>query len=355
MNLRFLSLAFLLHSFSPSSVDASDDEDRNFLRRNTVTEDEIDINDQRIRIVLHCKQTQAECLDRLKEFHHDKLTIVHKLDEAKAWAVSVGESDEVTMIALEEGNIFDIKSDPFRMPMYIKESVQVEDGRNLQFWSRQQVTYGIEMVKAQEVWETYGARGAGVKVCVMDTGIYGTHEDFTASKLSGYSGTKAVTPWDRDGNGHGTHVSGTIAAADNDEGVVGVAPDAEIYVVRVFDTNGNFFGSDVVAGAEACRDAGAKIISMSLGGPSYDGDEKRIFDTLYDQGIISIAAAGNDGDDDYSFPASYTRVMSVAAVNSNGNHASFSQYNDRVDIAAPGKSSMNLLTRIFPSCLDLTD
>jgi hypothetical protein len=353
MNLRFLSLAFLLHVFSPS-VYASDEEDRNFLRRNTVTEDKIDISHQRIRIVLHCnpERTQAECLVRLKQFDHDTLTIVHKLDEAKAWAVSVGESDEVTMEALEEGNYFDIYSDPIRMPMYIKESVQVEEGRNLQFWSRQQVPYGIEMVKAQEAWETYGARGAGVKVCVMDTGIYGTHEDFTASKLSGYSGSEAVTPWDRDGNGHGTHVSGTIAAADNDEGVVGVAPDAEIYTVRVFDDSGNFYGSDVVAGAEACRDAGAKIISMSLGGPSYDGDEKRIFETLYDQGIISIAAAGNDGDDDYSFPASYSRVMSVAAVNSNRNHASFSQYNDRVDIAAPGKSSTNMLTEIFPSCLD---
>jgi hypothetical protein len=118
--------------------------------------------------------------------------------------------------------------------------------------------------------------------------------------------------------------------------VVGVAPEAEIYTVRVFDNRGAFYGSDIVAAAEACRDAGAKIISMSLGGPSYLGDEKRIFDALYDQGILAIAAAGNDGDDDYSFPASYTRVMSVAAVNSNRNWASFSQYNDRVDIAAPG-------------------
>jgi subtilisin family serine protease len=108
------------------------------------------------------------------------------------------------------------------------------------------------------------------------------------------------------------------------------------WFLLVFDNNGYFFGSDVVAAAEACRDAGAKLISMSLGGPSYDGDEKRIFENLFDQGILSIAAAGNDGVDDYSFPASYEKVMSVAAVNSNKNHASFSQYNDRVDIAAPG-------------------
>eukprot|EP00980_Cylindrotheca_fusiformis_P008951 scaffold1910_cov87-Cylindrotheca_fusiformis.AAC.1 len=240
------------------------------------------------------------------------------------------------MMALEE--TFDVFSEAIRKPMYIPESVVIEEHRNLQFWKRQEVPYGIDMVKAPEAWETYSQinQGAGVKVCVMDTGLDQDHEDFIRSNLSGYTGREAFTPWNQDREGHGTHVSGTIAAADNDEGVVGVAPLAEIYMVRVFDNEGKFYGSDVVAAAEACRDAGAKIISMSLGGPSYDSDEKRAFDDLFDEGILAIAAAGNDGTDDYSFPASYERVMSVAAVNSNRNHAAFSQFNDRVDIAAPG-------------------
>lgn len=169
-------------------------------------------------------------------------------------------------------------------------------------------------------------------------GLAAGHSDLTSSKLSGYSGNEAVTPWDRDQSGHGTHVTGTIAAADNSRGVVGVAPDVEIYTVRVFDNRGFFFGSDVVAAAEACRDAGVDIISMSLGGPSYDQDELEIFEELYEQGIISIAASGNSGDTDYSFPASYEVVISVAAVNSNRNIASFSTRNNRVDVAAPGKA-----------------
>jgi len=317
---------------------ADSKEDSSHLRRKTQVMEKVTALDGRRRLVLHCQphKLHQDCLQRLQEFEDGRLEVIHKLHESQAWAVAIGEHDEATIQALEVGNLFDIESDVIRTPMYIPESLQVEEGRNLQFWNRQQVPYGIEMVKAQQVWETFNTKGAGVKVCVMDTGILGSHEDFTTNKLSGYSGREAVTPWDRDGNGHGTHVSGTIAAADNDSGVVGVAPEAEIYTVRIFDNRGNFYGSDVVAAAEACRDAGAQIISMSLGGASYQGDEKRIFDTLYDQGIFSIAAAGNDGDDDYSFPASYARVMSVAAVNSNRNHASFSQYNDRVDIAAPG-------------------
>mmetsp|Transcript_39746 Transcript_39746/g.95996 ORF Transcript_39746/g.95996 Transcript_39746/m.95996 type:complete len:600 (-) Transcript_39746:124-1923(-) len=341
MKLLSLALVLQLAATVATAATASDEKERNHLRRKTteVIDEVTAVQDGRRRIVLHCKPNKVHevCLKRLKEFEDGRLTIIHKLHESKAWAVSIGESDEDTIKALEEGDFFDIESDVIRKPMYIPESLQVEEsGRNLQFWNRQDVPYGIEMVKAQQAWEKFNTKGAGVKVCVMDTGILGSHEDFNTNNLSGYSGREAVTPWDRDGNGHGTHVSGTIAAADNDDGVVGVAPDAQIYTVRIFDNRGDFYGSDVVAAAEACRDAGAQIISMSLGGASYQGDEKRIFDALYDQGIISIAAAGNDGDDDYSFPASYARVMSVAAVNSNRNHASFSQYNDRVDIAAPG-------------------
>jgi hypothetical protein len=99
-----------------------------------------------------------------------------------------------------------------------------------------------------------------------------------------------------------------------------------------------FFGSDIVAAAEACRDAGANIISIYelLGGPRFDEDEKEIFEDFFDQGILSIAAAGNMGDTEPHYPASLDNVMSVAAVDSNGSHTSFSTRNNQVDIAGPG-------------------
>lgn len=135
----------------------------------------------------------------------------------------------------------------------------------------------------------------------------------------------------------GTHVTGTIAASDNDLGVVGVAPDVEIFIARVFSPNGEFHSSDMIAGLEACRDGGANVISMSLGGPFASIQEQNTFTSLYENdNIVAVAAAGNSGRFENLFPASYSNVISVAAVDANSRRASFSTRNDRVDVAAPG-------------------
>jgi subtilisin family serine protease len=296
--------------------------------RSTESEEEVK------RVVITCKpdMTQDECLEQLVgAVPGNSIKVVHALKGLKSLAVVIKTSMIDQLMAMG----FNVKEDPIREPLYIKDSIEYHH-RDLQSAS-QVIPYGIDLVKAREVWSSYGVKGEGVKVCVMDTGIAAGHSDFVQSNLSGYSGREAVTPWNSDGQGHGTHVSGTIAAADNNRGVVGVAPGAEIFTVRVFGNNGQFFGSDIVAAAEACRDAGAKIISMSLGGPQYDQDEHDIFQELYSQGILAVAASGNSGGTDYSFPASYDMVLSVAAVDSNRNLASFSTRNNRVDIAAPGE------------------
>jgi subtilisin family serine protease len=286
------------------------------------------------RVVIRCKpdMTQDECREQLVgSVPGNSIKVVHALKGLSSLAVVIKTSkmDQVKAMG------FDVEEDPIREPLYIKDSIEYHH-RDLQSAS-QVIPYGINLVKAREVWSSYGVKGEGVKVCVMDTGIAAGHSDFVPSNLSGYSGSDAVTPWDNDREGHGTHVSGTIAAADNNRGVVGVAPGAEIFTVRVFGDNGRFFGSDIVAAAEACRDAGANIISMSLGGPGYDQDEHTIFQELYSQGILAVAASGNSGGTDYSYPASYDMVLSVAAVDSSSNLASFSTRNNKVDIAAPGE------------------
>lgn len=293
-------------------------------------------SDSSRRIVVMCdaEETTKECVQRLDALKGVK--VIHKLKKLHRVAISVKESVLEDVIALG----LEVHDDPIREPMNIPESLVVHDTihRKLQSGNDDQVPYGVSMVKAPDVWAEFGTKGEGVRVCVMDSGIYRSHPDFVRSNLYGYSGTEAGVPqWFSDASGHGTHVSGTIAAADNERGVIGVAPGAEIYTVRVFDQNGFFYGSDVVAAAEACQDAGADIINMSLGGPQYDRDEKEIFEELFSQGILAVAASGNSGDTDYGFPASYDVVMSVGAVDSRSRLASFSTRNDRVDISAPGK------------------
>ena len=209
----------------------------------------------------------------------------------------------------------------------------------------QTVPYGVDMVQARDVWDADrdgvvddGApTGAGRTVCIIDTGLYTDHEDFAGVDIiGGYS--QVGDPWYEDGAGHGTHVAGTIAAANNSVGVVGVTPGAvSLYIVKVFNNDGNWtLASDLVDAIYRCADAGANVVSMSLGGSRSNGKEERAFNDLYNQGILFVAAAGNDGTTDYSYPASYDAVISVAAIDSTGTVADFSQKNDQVELAAPG-------------------
>lgn len=202
--------------------------------------------------------------------------------------------------------------------------------------------YGVEMVQALEVWDAdkngvidEGApTGQGITVCIIDSGLYTDHEDFAGVSVSGYSSN-----WNTDTCGHGTHVAGTIAASFNDLGVVGVTPGgAELYIVKVFDGPecGWTYSSTLADAANKCGAADADIISMSLGGTIKNRQEELTFSSLYSQGILSIAAAGNDGNTRISYPGGYSSVMAVAAIDENMVVADFSQQNNTVEIAAPG-------------------
>ena len=193
--------------------------------------------------------------------------------------------------------------------------------------------YGINSVQAPQTWAV-GADGSGIKVCVIDSGINAAHEDFAGIAMSGYP-----AGWNNDSCGHGTHVAGTIAAANNGAGVVGVSPGkVSLHIIKVFDgaTCAYSYASSVADAANRCKDAGAKVVSMSLGGSTSSRTEESAFASLNSNGVLSIAAAGNDGNNRNSYPASYSSVMSVAATDSNNVVADFSQYNKQVEIAAPG-------------------
>lgn len=120
-----------------------------------------------------------------------------------------------------------------------------------------------------------------------------------------------------------------------------MAPDAEVFVVRVFDEYGEFlpnaiYSSDLIAAAQICRNNGANVISASLGGPTYNAQEDEFFSLLFDEGILTVAAAGNSGDADRVYPAAYDKVLSVGASDESGRLARFSTLNQFTDVLAPG-------------------
>lgn len=200
------------------------------------------------------------------------------------------------------------------------------------------VPYGVPLVDAPVILGGAEYAGSGLKVGVIDSGIFAAHEDFAGLPLSGNGLNGTTLGWDADGCGHGTHVVGTIAAASgNSKGIVGVAPGVSIHMVRVFGDNcGWAYSSSLVDAAQKCVSAGSKIINMSLGGSTPSATEQTALDQLYAQGVLLIAAAGNSGTTAYSYPASYSSVISVGAVDSDKNLASFSQRNNQVELVAPG-------------------
>ena len=201
----------------------------------------------------------------------------------------------------------------------------------------QLVPYGIKMVQADLLSD---ANAGGRKICIIDSGVDRAHEDLVGNSANMTGDNDSGTGnWFTDENHHGTHVSGTIAAVNNSGvGVVGVNANAKIklHYIKVFSAAGWAYSSTLATAANKCGAAGANVISMSLGGGRSNKTEQRAFDALQTKGVLSIAAAGNDGNTTISYPAGYSSVMMVAAVDENKAWADFSQYNSKVEISGPG-------------------
>jgi len=260
------------------------------------------------------------------QFHYD-------FDELNCFVVSL---PEAALKGIERNpNVVSVEEDPLRSLDGAAARVSVAPQADTE--STQVIPYGVDLVQAPGAWDA-GYVGQGRKVCIIDTGYWPGHEDLP-DDVDGESQIKGEEFTD-DGNGHGSHVAGTIVGENNDIGVVGVAPGADLFVVKIFDYNGEWVkkahSSDLVDAAYTCEDNGANIISMSLSGTQATGKERKAFAGLYDRGILSIAAASNDGIEEYHYPASYDSVVSVAAIDADENFAEFSQYNDAVELAAPG-------------------
>ncbi|HEV2845326.1 MAG TPA: S8 family serine peptidase, partial [Thermoanaerobaculia bacterium] len=205
------------------------------------------------------------------------------------------------------------------------------------------IPYGISMVQAGQLSD---AAAGNRKVCIIDTGYYRGHDDLQYAHVTATPDAATGDPF-IDPHGHGTHVAGTIAAVGgNGIGVRGVNPSQRIklHIVKAFGKFGTWiYSSDLVDALSRCREAGAHVISMSFGGPAPVTAEATAFADAYAAGILPIAAAGNDGNSTYNYPASYESVVSVAAVDANENAASFSQSNDDVELAAPGVAVLSTL------------
>jgi subtilisin family serine protease len=233
----------------------------------------------------------------------------------------------------------------------------------------QTVPTGVKRVNAdQNPWAAIDGSGEGINadIAVLDTGIDNDHPDLEVA--GGVDCSDDDTGDWEDRYEHGTHVAGTIAAIDNEEGVVGVAPGARLWAVKVLDDNGNGRRSDVMCGLEWVVQNAATIdvVNMSLGGGANKADQKScegatsplhdaICNVVNNAGVPVVVAAGNEGTNAKKIvPATYPEVITVSAYkdlngkygggNSKGcgirgddTFAGFSNHGNDIDIAAPGE------------------
>jgi subtilisin len=211
------------------------------------------------------------------------------------------------------------------------------------------VPWGITRIGAPLV-HTNGNKGTGINVAIIDTGINYNHPDLHDNYKGGYDFVNDdVDPLDD--NGHGTHCAGIIAAADNDIGVIGVAPETNLYSLKMLDSIGSGYTSDLISAIEWAIEThndtdstnDIQIISMSLGSSNKGTALEEACSQAYDSGILLVAAAGNDGNtrgtgDSVDYPAAYSSVIAVAATDSTNNRASFSSTGPAIELAAPGVS-----------------
>ncbi|MFS0907666.1 S8 family peptidase [Priestia aryabhattai] len=208
---------------------------------------------------------------------------------------------------------------------------------------------GINLIQAPSIWEDSN-QGEGIVIAVIDTGIETDHPDLKDQIIGGrnftsdHNGDPGVF---EDNNGHGTHVSGTIAASLNNKGVVGVAPKAKILSLKVLTGEGSGDYEWIINAINYAvewrgpQKERVRVISMSLGGPEDVPELHKAIQNAVNKDVSVVVAAGNEGDDredtfEFAYPGSYNEVIQVGAVDSNLKLAPFTNTNDEVDLVAPG-------------------
>ncbi|MDY6986373.1 MAG: S8 family peptidase [Candidatus Thermoplasmatota archaeon] len=199
--------------------------------------------------------------------------------------------------------------------------------------------YGPQSIRAPQAWDVQ-AGSEGVMVAVVDTGVDYTHEDLYGRVIPGYDYVNNDTD-PMDDQGHGTHCAGIIGATlNNGVGIAGIA-QVSIMAVKALDSQGSGYYSWISSGIRYAVDNGANVISMSLGGPSDSQVMRDACDYAWNNGVLVVAAAGNDYGGAVSYPAKYDSVMAVSAIDSNDKLAYYSNVGPEIEVCAPGSSVLS--------------
>ncbi|CAH8704645.1 S8 family peptidase [Paenibacillus thiaminolyticus] len=265
----------------------------------------------------------SKALRRLRR-NRPELQHIRELPLIRAWSCPVPES--AAQLLSRYPNEFTIEDDALI-------AIQAASHRPVT-WERG-IPWGVRQIKAPQAWGT--TTGHRVHIGVIDTGADYRHPDLRQSLMRGVNFVhRGMPPYDD--NGHGTHIAGTIAAANQMYGIIGVAPRALIHPVKSFDENGAAYVSDIINGIEWCVRNGMHIINMSFGMKSRSKSLLQAVTQAYQSGVTVVASSGNDAKrKSVDYPARYSQTISVGATDRLRRIAPFSNRGQFVDIYAPGE------------------
>ena len=260
--------------------------------------------------------------------HENGLSVIQDIPELGIKKMAVISGSEKTKSGILSSNPLVVYAEP----NYIGSASTIPNDPSYSLYQ-----WNLGKLNAPQAWDiTTGSNN--VIIAIVDTGVDYSHLDLNDPQ-------KLLPGWDfvnndnnaQDDNGHGTHVAGIAAAStNNSRGIAGTSWGARILPVKVANNNGLVTAANLASGIRYAVDNGAKVINMSL---SFSVNSQTFVDQInyaYSHNVVMVGAAGNDGSSTYRYPASSDHVISVAATDSNDARASFSQFNDKVAVAAPG-------------------
>jgi hypothetical protein len=280
--------------------------------------------------------------------------VIQPKEEGELTAKNVTALSKLTAVKFAGLNHQFFRPKPERLDLK-SEAVSAE-APNDSYWP---YLWGMRQINAHKAWAN-GVRGSDIIVGVIDTGVDYRHDDLRNNMWTNQDGKHGYNSingnyFPMDDNNHGTHCAGTIAAIGNDNyGVVGVNWQARIMALKFLSANGGGSEANAVKCIYYALANGARVLNNSWGTPYESEELEEAIRVAQGLGVLFIAAAGNsssDNDLSSNFPSNYSHakykldnVISVAAVDSDGKLASFSNYGkSTVDLAAPGAGILSTI------------
>ncbi|MFT9598027.1 S8 family peptidase [Mesobacillus sp.] len=297
---------------------------------------------EEVTLIFHNKKDTSHYYDHEATVDFVKEPSVEEIDEItrdiKGWVIkhlnsiyifrsTVMETPEMIEYFNQRKNI------EYSEPNFILMQNEVNGPNDLLYQENYQ--WNLPVIGTEQGWMV--TRGnEEIEIAIVDTGVDLDHPDLRNRLVKGYNVIDDKAEPDDD-NGHGTHVAGIIASeTDNNEGVAGMTWFSKIMPVKAMGAKGYGTTFDIAKGIVWAVDHGADVINLSLGNYQPSKVLEEAVRYAYKKNVVMVSAAGNDGSDQPTYPSAYPEVLSVAAVDYNGNRASFSNYGDYIDIAAPG-------------------